>query len=470
MIYQFRAKFKKSLYDLTNLLYQIRGVITFTPFDRETPEGRSLERYRLIIMSAVTNFGAKAVTSILSLVTVPLTFNYMGVEIYGLWMIVSSLVVWLQLSDLGIGNGLLNALTEAYGRNDIEAANNYITTSVMSLTILSIAAIYPTYLLSFYMPWDLVLNIHDPGYIEIVKKCFFIVGIFFLISMPLTVVTKIFIAYQLGFIPNIFQIIVSIVSLILLIICIFLKLNILWFAALMSLAPLIGSIFLWIIFFRKMDWYSFNFNFFEGFKRLANSSLPLFILQIFALMINNLTNIIISNKANLTLVSEFNIVYKVYLFIFFIGTAISIPFYPAIRESLVSGDVKWANKSIKRVLFFRVTIVFCSSLPFLFIGDRLISLWVGHNLVYPLDCLGWLLFVLCLMIVAFASTLGEILLFNDILWPQIIISSLTAVILVYSLVKTIPEYGMKAVYFSFIISNLHTIIWGYYRIKRLCNH
>jgi len=51
-------------------------------------------------------------------VTVPLTLNYLGSEHYGLWMTISSVSVMLGFADLGIGNGVLNAVADAYGRDD----------------------------------------------------------------------------------------------------------------------------------------------------------------------------------------------------------------------------------------------------------------------------------------------------------------------------------------------------------------
>ncbi len=457
---------KDLLKNKLHLLHEAKTVVTLTSFDRSTQTGRSYERYRLIFMSAVTNVGAKAITSLVGLISVPLTLNYMGVEVYGLWMIISSLVVWLQLSDFGIGNGLLNALTEAYGRGDFKSANQYISASIVSLSVLAVITIYPTYLLSFHLPWEKLLNITDVRYIDLVRKCFFIVGVFFIISMPVSIVSKIFIAYQLGYIANILQVIVSVLSLGLVIICIFLKLSILCFAVLISFAPLAGNMILWFIFFRKMKWYSFSSDCMKGFHRVASSSVPLFIFQIAALAINNLINVIISNRSNLTLVAEYNIYNKIYMLIFFIGTAVAMPFYPAIREAMVRGDWGWARKSIKRVLTIRVLIVFICSLPFLVIGDWLVAFWSRHDMVYSLEIVGWLLLTICLVVVAASSTLGEILLYNDIIWPQIIIVFATAIILLVALYMSIPEYGMKSIYFCFIIANIHPIIWQYFRVKK----
>ena len=85
---------------------KILSALRLKPYNTETAEGRSRERYRRIALTTVTSLIAKGATSLIALVTIPLTINYFGKEQYGLWMIVSSVVIWLQLSDFGINNGL----------------------------------------------------------------------------------------------------------------------------------------------------------------------------------------------------------------------------------------------------------------------------------------------------------------------------------------------------------------------------
>src|SRR5512136_2603306 len=85
-------------------------VLRFTPFDASTEHGRSKERYRLIAFSGISGLTARMIIALSGVVSVPLTVHYLGKEQFGLWMVVSSMVVWMQLADFGIGNGLTNAV------------------------------------------------------------------------------------------------------------------------------------------------------------------------------------------------------------------------------------------------------------------------------------------------------------------------------------------------------------------------
>ena len=59
-------------------------------------------------------------------VSVPLTVHYLGAERYGVWLTISSLLVWVALTDFGLaGNALVNVLSEAVGNDDRGVARQY---------------------------------------------------------------------------------------------------------------------------------------------------------------------------------------------------------------------------------------------------------------------------------------------------------------------------------------------------------
>src|SRR5690242_2021779 len=105
------------VFDIRNIVERVRGLkglLRLKPFDTSTEEGRSRERYRSAALTTITSVLAKAVSVCVSLITVRLTIHYLGVERYGLWMTITSVVSLPWFADLGMGNGLLNAIAEAH--------------------------------------------------------------------------------------------------------------------------------------------------------------------------------------------------------------------------------------------------------------------------------------------------------------------------------------------------------------------
>ncbi len=84
-----------------------------------TAEARGNARYRYAALGTGAAVLAKAVSLATAVLTVPLTFHFLGPDRYGLWMTMTSLVVFLTSADLGLGSGLtmtVAALPGAAGR------------------------------------------------------------------------------------------------------------------------------------------------------------------------------------------------------------------------------------------------------------------------------------------------------------------------------------------------------------------
>ena len=60
--------------------------------DNKYQAGKSLQRYRGILFTGLSASIVKIFTTGISLITVPLTINYLGAERYGLWMAISSII------------------------------------------------------------------------------------------------------------------------------------------------------------------------------------------------------------------------------------------------------------------------------------------------------------------------------------------------------------------------------------------
>jgi O-antigen/teichoic acid export membrane protein len=62
----------------------------------------------------------RVLTFISKILLVPLFIRMWGVDIYGEWLLLSSIVAYLSLTDLGGQLYIINRLTQAYSKNDIE--------------------------------------------------------------------------------------------------------------------------------------------------------------------------------------------------------------------------------------------------------------------------------------------------------------------------------------------------------------
>ena len=97
--------------------------------DGSRADQRGQQRYvrvGLTVASTVLNRGLSTLTLLIS---VPLTVRYLGVERYGVWLALSSLIAIMAHVDLGLSSGLVNAISAADGSKDRSAAARSVTIS-----------------------------------------------------------------------------------------------------------------------------------------------------------------------------------------------------------------------------------------------------------------------------------------------------------------------------------------------------
>ena len=65
----------------------------------------------------------------------PLYLYFLGYEKYGVWLVLTTVLTFAQLGNLGIGPAVMKLVAEEYGRGNIEAVRRYITTAMALLCI-----------------------------------------------------------------------------------------------------------------------------------------------------------------------------------------------------------------------------------------------------------------------------------------------------------------------------------------------
>src|SRR5439155_14854316 len=139
----------KQVHEWTLTVRSLAANLQFHSFDTSTKEGRARERKRRVLLTAVSTIFSKAVSLLIILVSVPLTVHYLGPERYGLWMTISSFIALMSFADLGLGNGLVNAISQADGAGDRQLARRSVSAGFFLLLGVSVglgvvfAVIYP---------------------------------------------------------------------------------------------------------------------------------------------------------------------------------------------------------------------------------------------------------------------------------------------------------------------------------------
>ena len=369
-----------------SLQRQIRemvGVVRLTPFDTSTEEGRSRERYRRAMLAAGGSMLAKGVTALTTLISVPLTVNYLGAERYGMWMTISSLITILSFADLGIGNGLVNSISEAEGRGDRTAATKYVSSSFFILLGVGVLILMLYFLTTDLIPWPKVFNVKSPLAIGELGPALAIFMICFGLNIPLGVVEKLQTGYQEGFINSIWQGIGSLLALTGVLFVIHLESGLPWLVMAMAGAPVLTTMINGIVqFWHRRPWLRPHWRHFEWAtsRRLTSLGAIFLVLQVLTIAGMASDNFIIAQLYGAAAVAGYAVIQKLFS-LALIPHYLVAPLWPAFGEALARRDYAWAERTLYRSILIGCLFEVALVLPLLIWGRDIVAFWLNASLV-----------------------------------------------------------------------------------------
>lgn len=99
------------------------------------------QRSSQIIQNVLMNWAAFAATIGVGFVMSPFLVRHLGDSVYGVWILVGSLVGYLGLLDFGITSSTVKYIAEYRAHNDQQAINRLVTTSLAIYSVIGVAAL-----------------------------------------------------------------------------------------------------------------------------------------------------------------------------------------------------------------------------------------------------------------------------------------------------------------------------------------
>ncbi len=403
-------------------------LVRLRPFDTSTPLGRAHERHRRAALTALAATVARVIAMASQLISVPLTLHYLGVERYGMWMTISSLMSMLAFADFGIGNGVLNAVSRAYGTDDVGQIQRYISSGLLILSTVSMAVLLLFAAAYDFVPWFKLFNVstelarHDAGpALAAFVFCF-------AMAIPIGVVQNVQLGLQRGFMASLWQCLGSILGLVALLVAIHERASVAVLILALVGTPMVANV---INGFTFVGW--LNPEFAPTWKmvskraivQITHSGAMFFLLQIVTAIFFASDNIVIAQILGASAVTIYAVPQRMFNLIA-IGLSVAMgPLWPAYGEAVSRGDHDWAISTLKKsfVAAVGLSVVVC---PLLVIfGNKIIHLWVGPSITAPL----LLMVGLACWQIAHAANRAFSMYFNgtNVIGFQLIIGSVTAV-------------------------------------------
>ncbi len=343
------------------------------------------QRTQTIKKNIIGSLFIKGCSILISLLLVPMTLGYVSSELYGIWLTLSSIMLWLNFFDVGFTLGLKNKLAEAIAKEDWQRGKSLVSTTYMMMLFIFVPLWILLELAIPYIDWASFLNVSSIYNAEI-TRAMHILAACFCFQMIANVLTAVVAAFQKVALSSAFPVIGNFLSLI----AIFL-LTKFCPPSLVTLACTISVLPILVIVFASVWLYSGKFKAVSPSIRTINKSYvkdlwglgyKFFLIQIQVVVVYQATNILISNVAGPNEVTSYNIAYKYLGIAMMIYTIFLTPLWPAFTDANTRKDYTWMNniyKKMSRVFMISAAAVVVMVLlsPFAY------RIWIGTEVEVP---------------------------------------------------------------------------------------
>lgn len=337
------------------------------------------KRTATVKKNILASFAIKGVSIIVSLSLVPMTLGYVSSELYGIWLTLSSVMMWLSFFDVGFTLGLKNKLAEAIALKNWEKGKSLVSTTYFMMILIFVPICIALELLIPCVNWADVLNVSQQYNSEISKVLYILVA-FFCIQMIVNVLTSVVAAYQQVALSNAFPVIGNILSLIAIWFLIhFCPPSLISLAFAISAMPIVVLIISSVILYhKKFKLVSPNIKYID--KKEVSSLFGLgaqfFLIQIQSIVLFQSTNILISNVSGPESVTSYNIAYKYMGIAMMAFNIILTPLWPAFTDAKTKNDFNWMRKVYKKMSILYVYSVFVVIIMAI-IAPWVYNIWIG---------------------------------------------------------------------------------------------
>ncbi len=331
----------------------------------------------------ILTFTVKALSIIINFLLVPLTISYIGIEGYGIWLVLSSIIAWFSMFDMGLGHGLRNRLSQSIANSNLILSKEYISTAYLVISLISIFIIILFMILNNYLDWNLILNTEILTSKDLSDIAILTV-LFFCLQFILRLITIILTAHSLPIVSSV----VNLASNIMILGMIYAAQDeldhsllqlVLIYSAPSVILLLILTFFLFSYKYKNIR-PSIDCVRIRHMSSVMGLGSKFFFLQLEVLVIFQATNIIITQFFGLTEVSKFNIVYKYFGTVQIIFVIIMNIYWSEITKAIEGKNYIWVKSIIKKMRlkwYYSVVIV----LSMLIFSDIFYKIWLADNYI-----------------------------------------------------------------------------------------
>jgi len=328
-----------------------------------------------------TSLVARVVTAAVSFVVLPISVRYLGNEGYGLMAAITSVVGWLQFTNMGIGLGLQNALTEETAKENRGGQNELVSTAFFSLLAIGLILLVAGVLVFPHVPWTRVFPPTTERFTNEISWTVLTVFFGFVSTVVLSFVNPVYAARQELHIGSIQAMITSVLTLIGTFVAVHNRWGLLGLTicTIGVTAVMQWGFALWLLFVRGIQELRPKMGAItrSGAHRIYRTGISFLLLQICNIAFFQIDAFLIVRFLTVDQVTPYSVAQKAFLqtaglFAIFTGSL-----WAAYGNAKAQGDMAWIRRTHGKMV--RVFLLFFGGLSIFMIlfGRTLLGMWVG---------------------------------------------------------------------------------------------
>ena len=340
------------------------------------------KRSRLIRNNIILSFFTKGWSAIVLLLTVPVTLNCLGDYKNGVWLTISSLLLWIENMDIGLGNGLRNTLAIHLAHNDIPKARSVISSAYAMLTLIMIPIAIVLFIIIKMYDTHLLFNV-STDIIADLDSILIVTSLLVCTSFIFKLIGNFYMGLQLPAISNLLIVCGQTLTLFFTYLVYLSGSHSMMHIALANtLSPLIIYLSAYIYsFYYKYPHLrpSIKFVHLRQAKEVMGIGIKFFIIQISGVILFMSSNILISNLFTPSMVTPYQICFRYFSLLLAIFTVICMPYWTATTDAYERHDMEWIRMTTRRldlmtlgIFIIMIIMVVCS--------DFIYSIWIGNDI------------------------------------------------------------------------------------------
>ncbi len=411
----------------------------------------------LIKKNIAASFFIKGWNGIVQLLLVPITLNCLNEYEYGIWLVINSMLIWIDQMDIGLGNGLRNKLAESIAKGERERARSQISTTFVMLALIIVPLLIIIGTLIYSIDCNKLLNVDKnivPNFPDILFASVVLVGFTFVFKF----IGNIYLGLQLPAVNNLLVVAGQTVALIIIfVLSLFNVKSLLSVAIAYTASPLVIYLISYPITFTRYSYLRPSLKKFDygELKGLFSLGIMFFVLQLAALTLFASSNILISKLFTPADVTPYQISYRYFSLTIMLFSLISAPLWSATTDAYTKNDIQWIENIMKKMR--RIMVAFALLLGIMLLVSQFVyDIWLGSQMGITFLLSGAMAFYM--MVLIFSTCYSNMLFGIGKIRVITVVTVIEAVVYIPLAVLLGRNLGVLGVIIALIIVNMFCAI------------